>query len=138
MTKILFSNILYWKTTQVSIFSGPRISWLLQIKNCYLTPWKVSNYKKNFGKKFWHKKLFLLSKNWLRRMLSSHNRVFKLLPVTSRYNRTSDKKLKKSYLRVFYWLGCRNTFANILFCCQMAATKLMGPMGCSKKNLPKN
>jgi hypothetical protein len=61
----------------------------------------------------------------------SQNRLFQLLPINFRYNRTSDKKSKKIILRVFLLaVGCSNPFANILFRSQMAATK---PARCSKK-----
>jgi hypothetical protein len=85
----------------------------------------VSNYIKNFDEK-----LYQLAKMATRNVWCSQNRIFKVLPVNFRYNRTSREKSKNVDLSFLLAVG--NLFANILFRSQMAATKLVG---CFKKKV---
>ena len=72
----VFSSILFWKTNQVRIIAGPQVFLLKRWPNCYLTLWEVLHYKKNFGQKFWHKKLYKMPKNGFEACAVSSEQTF--------------------------------------------------------------
>jgi hypothetical protein len=92
MTKILFSKILLKNYPGKYIFRSTGLL-TLKIKNCYLTPWEVSNYKNWKIIKFWSQS-FLLAVGCINRfaniLFRSQMAATKLVGV-----------LKKSYLKTY-------------------------------------
>ena len=82
--------------------------------------------QKNFGQKFWPKKLYKMPKNWLRRcgvLKIDFSKVYRSISGFTGH----PLKIKEIWWFIYpLSVGCKNPFVNISFRSQMAAVKLVG------------